>query len=123
MSPKVFECEVRRATTMKDQASDSPYWSGYRRGFDACSTRTPFFDKTNTDHVAWLEFRNSDDPLIASLGHGYTEGVQTRRNWTTPTRCRRMRGPLKKIPQSGCERFEMVQNIPTERCGTSRWLG
>jgi hypothetical protein len=75
MSPEDFECEVRLATTMRDESSDAPYWSGYRRGLLRARFGRRF--STNTDHVAWLEFRNSDDPLIASLGRGYTDGVQT----------------------------------------------
>jgi hypothetical protein len=68
MSPEDFECEVRLATTMRDESSDAPYWSGYRRGLMRARFGRRF--STNTDHVAWLEFRNSDDPVIASLGRG-----------------------------------------------------
>jgi hypothetical protein len=75
MNPEIFDSEMQLATSMRNQSVDAPYWAGYRHGLLRARFGRSF--STNTDHFAWLEFPDSDDPVIASLGRGYIDGINT----------------------------------------------
>jgi hypothetical protein len=74
MSEEDFETELKFATSMRD-GPDSLYWSGYRRGL----LRARFGRRVSShdNHFAWRAFKEDDDPLLAELGRGYVDGINT----------------------------------------------
>jgi hypothetical protein len=54
-------------------ASEQLYWCGFARGLRRAYLGRRF--STDTDHFAWLEFRDDADPCVAELGRGYRDGL------------------------------------------------
>ena len=74
MSEDEFEAELQFATSMREEP-DSLYWGGYRRGL----LRARYGKRvcSSDNHSAWRAFKEDDDPLLAELGRGYVDGVNT----------------------------------------------
>ena len=75
MNADDFDLELRFATSMRDGAKDSLYWSGYRRGLLRARFGTRV--SSNVNHFAWRAFTEDEDPLLAELGRGYVDGINT----------------------------------------------
>ena len=70
-----FESELKFATSMQNGAHDALYWSGYRRGLLRARLGSRF--SSNSNHFAWRDFKGDDDPIVAELGRGYVDGINT----------------------------------------------
>jgi hypothetical protein len=75
MNTDDFDRELQLATSMRDGAKDSLYWCGYRRGLLQARFGRRMFSHDN--HFAWRAFKEDDDPLLAELGRGYLDGLNT----------------------------------------------
>ena len=82
MDPEEFESELQFATSMQTGAQDALYWSGYRRGLLRARFGRRF--SSNPNHFAWRDFKEDDDPVLAELGRGYVDGINTVVNGKPP---------------------------------------
>jgi hypothetical protein len=68
-----FQDRLRVAQGNYEAESEPLYWCGYARGLRRAYLGRRF--STDTDHLAWLEFKEDQDPCGAELGRGYRDGL------------------------------------------------
>ena len=73
MNDDEFEAELQFATSMRKDPQRVLYWTGYRRGLLRARFGTRF--SSNTNHFAWRDFHEDEDPPVAELGRGYLDGL------------------------------------------------
>ena len=74
MDEEEFEAELYFAASMREEP-DFLYWAGYRRGLLRARYGTRV--SSNDNHFAWRAFKKDDDPILAELGRGYMDGINT----------------------------------------------
>ena len=74
MDQEEFEAELYFATSMREEP-DFRYWAGYRRGL--LRARYGARVSSTDNHFAWRAFKVDDDPIMAELGRGYIDGINT----------------------------------------------
>jgi hypothetical protein len=74
MSKEEFETELQFATSLLS-GQDFLYWCGYKCGL--LRARLGRRVESNDNHSAWHAFREDGDPVLAELGQGYLDGINT----------------------------------------------